>query len=92
MTAGAEAAAPTRHSAWSGLTHRLSAQRGLFVAAAIFIVMFAYYGYMQPVGLSVERHQHGGQQGRALGAGRDGADFADPHRRHRSVGRHHASC
>ena len=38
--------------AWEGWGHRLAAQRGLLIAVAIFVVMFAFYGYMQPVGLS----------------------------------------
>jgi ribose transport system permease protein len=39
-------------SAWEGLRHRFAANRGMMVAIVIFAVMFAYYGYMQPVGLS----------------------------------------
>jgi ribose transport system permease protein len=35
-----------------GLRHRFAANRGMMVAIVIFAVMFAYYGYMQPVGLS----------------------------------------
>jgi len=38
--------------AWEGLRHRFGANRGMMVAIVIFAVMFAYYGYMQPVGLS----------------------------------------
>lgn len=38
--------------AWEGWSHRLGAQRGLLIAIIIFAVMFAFYGYMQPVGLS----------------------------------------
>ena len=38
--------------AWEGWGHRLAAQRGLVIAVVIFAVMFAFYGYMQPVGLS----------------------------------------
>jgi ribose transport system permease protein len=52
VTAGSEAAPAAGRSAWEGWGHRLAAQRGLLIAAAIFIIMFAYYGYMQPVGLS----------------------------------------
>jgi ribose transport system permease protein len=53
MTAGTHStSAPPRRSAWEGWSYRLSAQRGLFVAAAVFLAMFAYYGYMQPIGLS----------------------------------------
>ena len=39
-------------SAWEGLRHRFAANRGMMVAVVIFGAMFAYYGYMQPVGLS----------------------------------------
>jgi ribose transport system permease protein len=39
-------------SAWEGLRHRFAAHRAMMVAVVIFAVMFAYYGYMQPVGLS----------------------------------------
>ena len=39
-------------SAWEGLRHRFAANRGMMVAVVIFAAMFAYYGYMQPVGLS----------------------------------------
>lgn len=39
-------------SAWEGLRHRFSANRGMMVAVVTFAAMFAYYGYMQPVGLS----------------------------------------
>jgi ribose transport system permease protein len=51
MSAGTETAL-RKSSAWEGWSHRLGAQRGLLIAAAIFVLMFAYYGYMQPVGLS----------------------------------------
>lgn len=37
---------------WEGLRHRFAANRGMMVAIVIFVTMFAYYGYMQPVGLS----------------------------------------
>jgi ribose transport system permease protein len=37
---------------WEGWGHRFAQQRGLLIALAIFVIMFAYYGYMQPVGLS----------------------------------------
>jgi len=50
MTAASEAAGGRR--AWEGWGHRVGAQRGLLIAVAIFAIMFAYYGYMQPVGLS----------------------------------------
>jgi ribose transport system permease protein len=39
-------------NAWEGLRHRFGANRGMMVAIVIFAVMFGYYGYMQPVGLS----------------------------------------
>ena len=39
-------------SAWEGVRHRFAANRGMMVAVVIFGAMFAYYGYMQPVGLS----------------------------------------
>ena len=39
-------------SAWEGLRYRFGANRGMMVAVVIFGAMFAYYGYMQPVGLS----------------------------------------
>ncbi len=51
MSAGSEAVAGGRR-AWEGWGHRLGAQRGLLIAVAIFVVMFAYYGWMQPVGLT----------------------------------------
>jgi ribose transport system permease protein len=38
--------------AWEGWSHRLGAQRGLLIAVVIFVVMFAFYVYLQPVGLS----------------------------------------
>lgn len=44
--------AQAKSSAWEGLRHRFAANRGMMVAIVIFAVMFAYYGYMQPVGLS----------------------------------------
>ena len=39
-------------NAWEGLRHRFAANRGMMVGVVIFVAMFAYYGYMQPVGLS----------------------------------------
>ena len=39
-------------SALEGLRHRFAANRGMMVGVVIFAAMFAYYGYMQPVGLS----------------------------------------
>jgi ribose transport system permease protein len=39
-------------SALEGLRHRFGANRGMMVGVVIFVAMFAYYGYMQPVGLS----------------------------------------
>jgi len=53
MTTRTEAApASYRRSPWEAWGHRLAAQRALLVAAAVFLVMFSYYAYMQPVGLS----------------------------------------
>jgi ribose transport system permease protein len=37
---------------WQGLVHQISAQRGLLIAVAIFVVMFGFYGWMQPIGLT----------------------------------------
>jgi ribose transport system permease protein len=51
MTATAVAPAGRRR-ALEGLGHRLGAQRGLLIALAIFVVMFATYGWMQPIGLT----------------------------------------
>ncbi len=50
-TESATAGSP-RHGMWEGVRHRLGQQRGLLTAAAIFILMFGYYGAMQPVGLT----------------------------------------
>jgi ribose transport system permease protein len=44
--------AGTRRSMWEGWSHRFAANRGLLLAVLIFAVMFGFYGYMQPVGLS----------------------------------------
>lgn len=38
--------------AWQGLMHQMAAQRGLLIAVAIFVAMFAFYGWMQPIGLT----------------------------------------
>lgn len=51
MTADSETIGGGRRF-WEGWGHRLAAQRGLLIAAAIFAVMFAYYGWMQPIGLT----------------------------------------
>ena len=51
MTATAVAPAGRRR-ALEGRGHRLGAQRGLLIALAIFVVMFATYGWMQPIGLT----------------------------------------
>jgi ribose transport system permease protein len=51
MNTAAETAR-VQHSAWESWSLRLGQYRGLLVAVAIFAVMFAYYGYMQPVGLT----------------------------------------
>ena len=51
MTTNTTAATGGRR-AWEGWGHRLGAHRGLLIAVAIFVIMFAFYGYMQPVGLS----------------------------------------
>ena len=48
MSAARTAAVGGRR-AWEGRWgHRLAAQRGLLIAVAIFTVMFAFYGWMQP--------------------------------------------
>jgi ribose transport system permease protein len=51
MSATSEAAGPGRRTmaAWG---YWFAAQRGVLIAAAIFGIMFAVYGYMQPVGLT----------------------------------------
>ena len=51
MSPGSEAAVGGRRG-WEGWGHRLGAQRGLLIAVAIFVVMFAFYGWKQPVGLT----------------------------------------
>ena len=52
MSTGMTATPSGGRRAWEGWGHRLAAQRGLLIAVAIFVIMFAFYGYMQPVGLS----------------------------------------
>ena len=52
MTAAGIRAGAGRRRVWEGWGHRFAAQRGLLIALAIFVIMFAFYGYMQPVGLS----------------------------------------
>ncbi len=52
MSTGSLATPAGNRRSWEGWGHRLGAQRGLLIALAIFAVMFAYYGYMQPVGLT----------------------------------------
>jgi len=52
MSTGMTATTSGGRRAWEGWGHRVGAQRGLLIAVAIFAIMFAYYGYMQPVGLS----------------------------------------
>jgi len=46
------ASAKLRGGFWDGLSHRLAAHRGLLIAVVIFVIMFGFYGYLQPVGLS----------------------------------------
>jgi ribose transport system permease protein len=52
MSTGMTATPSGGRRAWEGWGHRLAAQRGLLIAVAIFVIMFAFYGYLQPVGLS----------------------------------------
>src|SRR4029079_15446227 len=46
------ASAKLRGGFWDGLSHRLAAHRGLLIAVVICVIMFGFYGYLQPVGLS----------------------------------------
>jgi ribose transport system permease protein len=50
MSAGTQTLDPRR--AASGWTYWFSAQRGLLISVAIFVAMFAFYGWKQEVGLS----------------------------------------
>ena len=54
-------------NAWEGLRHRFGANRGMVVAIVIFAVMFGYYGYMQPVGLSSNVINTAANKGRKTG-------------------------
>ena len=84
--------ARARASAWEGLRHRFAANRGMMVAIVIFAVMFALLRLHAAGRAQLERHQHGGQQGRAPRARGDGADAARADGRHRPVGRHDLSA
>ena len=51
MSAESAPAAGERRS-WEALGYWLAAQRGVLLAAAIFVAMFAVYGWKQPIGLT----------------------------------------
>ena len=51
MSAGTAAPVNGRRS-WEAWRHWLTAQRGVMIAVAIFAVMFAVYGWKQPIGLT----------------------------------------
>ena len=66
----------------------LREHRGAYGAAAMFVVDLRAVHRQAPVGLDGAGAHHRGQQGRAAGDRRDGADAAGADLGHRSVGRH----
>jgi ribose transport system permease protein len=66
VTAASVASAGRKRRAWEGFGHRLGAQRGLLIALAIFVVMFGFYGWLQPIGLTSNVINTAGNKGALL--------------------------